>query len=267
MNILEEIVAHKRKEVAERKELYPTRLLEQSVFFETPTVSFKSYLQRDDLTGIIAEIKRRSPSQGTLHPSVDVEQLSIGYMQAGASALSVLTDEAYFGGSNKDLEVARKFNFCPILRKDFIIDEYQIIEARSIGADVILLIARSLSPEEIARLATFAKSIGLEVLLEVHDEDELKRSLHEKVDVVGVNNRNLDDFSVSIERSHTLAPHIPDEFVKISESGLSSAESIHALKQSGFRGFLIGTSFMKTSQPHRTCARLIQDVKRLAEEA
>src|SRR5690606_15427730 len=144
MNILDEIVAHKRKETDERKSLYPVRLLEQSIFFTTPCVSMRHYIRRPDKSGIIAEIKRKSPSKGIINAHVSVERVSIGYMQAGASAISVLTDQKYFGGSNDDLKTARKFNFCPILRKDFTIDEYQIIEAKSIGADVILLIAAAL---------------------------------------------------------------------------------------------------------------------------
>ena len=137
MNILEKIVEQKKKEMAERKSLYPVKLLEQSIFFASPTVSLKKYVQRKDLSGIIAELKRKSPSKGAINPYVSIERTSIGYMQAGASALSILTDKEFFGGSNEDLMVARKFNYCPILRKDFTIDEYQIVEAKSIGADAI----------------------------------------------------------------------------------------------------------------------------------
>src|SRR5262249_23227520 len=154
------IVEQKRKEVAERKSLYPVKLLEQSIFFASPAVSLKKYVQRKDLSGIIAEIKRKSPSKGPLNPHISVERTSIGYMQAGASALSVLTDKEFFGGSNEDLMVARKFNYCPILRKDFTIDEYQIIEAKSIGADAILLIAAIMEPQRVLALASFAHTLG-----------------------------------------------------------------------------------------------------------
>src|SRR5688500_15119050 len=147
MNILDQIIAHKRKEVSDRKSLYPVKLLEQSIFFSSPTVSLKKYVQRKDKTGIIAEFKRKSPSKGIINAHASVERTTIGYMQAGASALSVLTDKQFFGGSNEDLVVVRKFNFCPIIRKDFTIDEYQIVEAKSIGADAILLIAAVLDPE------------------------------------------------------------------------------------------------------------------------
>ncbi|MEM7299120.1 MAG: indole-3-glycerol phosphate synthase TrpC, partial [Bacteroidota bacterium] len=177
MNILEEIVANKRKEVNAQKELYPIKLLEKSTYFEGQPVSLKKYIRREDKSGIIAEIKRKSPSKGLINKHVSVERTSIGYMQAGASGLSVLTDNQYFGGTAEDLKVARSFNFCPILRKDFMIDEYQVLEAKSIGADVILLIASVLDKEEIEKLGGLAQSLGMEVLLEVHGEEELKSSI------------------------------------------------------------------------------------------
>ena len=220
MNILDEIVAHKKKEVAERRQLYPIPLLEKSIYFQTPVVSLRKYLQRKDKLGIIAEFKRKSPSKGAINPYAKVEGVSIGYMQSGASALSVLTDESYFGGKNADLTEARKFNFCPILRKDFVVDEYQLIEAKSIGADVVLLIAECLEKEQLHQLAKTAKQLGLEVLMEVHGIEQLAK-LSEDIDVVGVNNRNLKDFSVSIDTSLELAKAIPTEFVRISESGIS----------------------------------------------
>ncbi|MBC7921932.1 MAG: indole-3-glycerol phosphate synthase TrpC [Ferruginibacter sp.] len=262
MNILDEIIAHKRTEVAERKELYPTKLLETSVYFPTQPVSLKKYLLRSDKSGIIAEIKRKSPSKGDLNRYVSVERTSIGYMQAGASALSVLTDARFFGGKNEDLTTARKFNFCPILCKDFTVDEYQVIEAKSIGADAILLIAAVLEPEEINRLAQTARSLGLEVLLEVHDRQELARSLSPHVDLVGVNNRNLKDFSTSVETSAELAELIPAGFVKVSESGISGAQTIWRLRELGYRGFLIGETFLKHSRPEKACAALVEELRR-----
>lgn len=256
MNILEKIIAHKKNEVAERQSLYPAKLLERSIFFETPTVSLTKYLSRPDRQGIIAEFKRRSPSKGVINASAKVEQTTIGYMQAGASALSVLTDEHFFGGKNEDLTTARKFNFCPILRKDFAVSEYQIIEARSIGADAILLIAAVLTPQEVRQLSAFARSLGLEVLLEIHDSSELGH-LCETVDAVGVNNRNLADFSVEVQRSFELGAMIPDDFVKVSESGLSDPAAILELREAGFQGFLIGESFMKHSRPEEACKEFI----------
>lgn len=257
MNILEEIAAYKITEVADRKSTVPVKLLERSIYFETQPVSLKKYLQRPDLSGIIAEFKRKSPSLGMINPHASVEKTTIGYMQAGASALSVLTDQPYFGGKSEDLTIARKFNFCPILRKDFIVDEYQIVEAKSIGADVILLIAGILETLKLNQLAEFARSLGLEILLEVHDQEELERTLSDKVDVIGVNNRNLKDFTVSVNTSKELAALIPDSFIKVSESGIGKPETIRDLRQYGYQGFLMGEAFMKTSRPEKACADFI----------
>lgn len=263
MNILDKIIAHKVTEVAHNKEMYPAKLLEQSIHFETPCVSMREYIQREDKSGIIAEIKRRSPSKGDINPYVNVERTSIGYMQAGASALSILTDKDFFGGKNEDLTLARKFNFCPILRKDFIIDEYQIVEARSIGTDVILLIAAALEPKRLKELAAFAKSLGMEVLMEVHNKEELDTCINEHLDVVGVNNRDLKTFKVSLETSMELSRYIPNDFVKISESGISRPAAIVQLKHYGFEGFLIGEHFMANSRPEKACTRFIEQVKAL----
>ncbi|MCI4670590.1 MAG: indole-3-glycerol phosphate synthase TrpC [Bacteroidia bacterium] len=263
MNILDKIVLHKKEEVARQKSLFPTKLLEQSIFFETPCVSLKEYLKREDLSGIIAEIKRKSPSQGDINPYLSVEKISIGYMQAGASALSVLTDKEFFGGSNDDLKLARQMNYCPILRKEFIIDPYQIVEAKSIGADAILLIAAILEKDEVKELAQFAQSLGLEVLMEVHDKEELEKGLNEFVDCVGVNNRNLKDFTVDIGTSLDLASKIPAEFVKVAESGLRDPKEVQRLKSVGFRGFLMGQYFMEQPQPHKACQLFIEQLKEL----
>ncbi len=261
MNILDEIIAHKKKEVEERKSLYPVKLLEKSIYFPSPTVSLRKYIQRPDKSGVIAEIKRKSPSKGVLNKNVSIERTSIGYMQAGASALSILTDNKFFGGSNEDLTIARKFNFCPILRKDFTIDEYQIIEAKSIGADAILLIAAALEPKTAEKLATFAHSLGLEVLLEVHDEAELKQSEGVDADLVGVNNRSLKTFEVSIDVSKRLAPLIPSGKVKVSESGLSDPATVGELEKVGYEGFLIGETFMKQGRPEEAAMEFIRQLK------
>lgn len=266
MDTLSAIIAHKKKEVAERISLYPVSLLERSVFFGSPVVSFKKYLEREDKTGIIAEFKRRSPSKGDINKYASVERTSIGYMQAGASALSILTDTAFFGGKNEDLEEARKFNYCPILRKDFVVDEYQIIEAKSIGADVILLLANVLTPVQVKQFAKTAGSLGLEVLLEIRDTEELA-AINEYVTAVGVNNRNLRDFTVNIEQSFKLSALIPDEFIKVSESGINSAEIVHQLKAHGFSGFLIGEAFMKHSRPELACANFIKEINSFKNKA
>jgi len=263
MNILDKIVARKREEVAEKKGLYPVKLLEQSIFFPSPVVSLKKYVRRKDKSGIIAEFKRKSPSRGAINLFGSVERISIGYMQAGASALSILTDKEFFGGSAEDLMTARKFNYCPILRKDFVIDEYQIIEAKSIGADAILLIAAVLEPEKLKALAEFAHSFGLEVLLEVHSREELYPLLFSSVDLIGVNNRDLRTFEVSLDTSKRLSEFMPNEIVKITESGISSPESIVELRKYGYEGFLIGENFMKHGRPESEAREFIDTLNKI----
>jgi indole-3-glycerol phosphate synthase len=240
MNILDQIVAHKRVEVAERKALYPIPMLESSTLFQSPAISLKSSLLDKSKFGIIAEFKRKSPSKGIINSNASVELTTTGYVQAGASALSVLTDAKFFGGSNEDLMSARKNNSCPILRKEFIVDEYQIIEAKSIGADAILLIAAVVDPQTIQKYTRFAHSLGLEVLLEVHDKEEVRANVDSGVDLIGVNNRNLKTFEVNIDTSKQLALIIPDTFVKISESGIDNPAAIQELREVGYQGFLLG---------------------------
>ncbi|MBS9525131.1 indole-3-glycerol phosphate synthase TrpC [Litoribacter ruber] len=263
MNILDKIISHKIKEVEERKSLVPVKFLEQSIFFPNQVVSMKKYVCNPEKTGIIAEFKRKSPSKGIINDSAKVEATSIGYMQAGASGLSILTDTEFFGGKNDDLTMARKFNFCPILRKDFVIDEYQLVEAKAIGADCVLLIAAALEPNRLKSLAATAKSLGLEVLMEVHDAEELERSICDDLDLVGVNNRSLKTFEVSVENSLSLVDVIPDKFVKISESGISDPEVMLQLKKAGFDGFLIGENFMKASNPQEAAYQFMKQYRRL----
>ena len=263
MNILDKIVAQKKIEVANNKELYPTQLLEKSTFFNGKTVSLSQYIKREDKTGIIAEFKRRSPSKPSINLYANVEEVSISYMQAGASALSVLTDKTFFGGSSEDLTTARKFNFCPILRKDFIIDEYQVIEARSIGADAILLIAEILTKEEVKSLSNLAHSLGLEVLLELHSETQLDK-YNSDIKNIGVNNRDLDTFKTDIQFSKDLFDKLPSAVTKVSESGIHSAAVVNALKEVGYDGFLIGERFMVNANPGEACKSFIQDIKSIA---
>jgi indole-3-glycerol phosphate synthase len=257
-NILEQILKSKTAEIAERRELYPIKLLEREPHFAAPTVSLKRYLMRDDLVGIIAEIKRRSPSKGVINEHISVEDLSIGYMQAGASALSVLTDTHFFGGSNSDLKTARRCNFAPILRKDFIIDEYQVVEAKAIGADAILLIAAALSSERCNQLSAFARSLGLEVLLEVHSAREIETHCSQDTEIIGVNNRDLKSFNISLESSKTLIKAIPNYAVAVAESGIDSPDTVRELKGLGYRGFLIGEAFMREARPADACRRFIE---------
>ncbi|MEQ8472280.1 MAG: indole-3-glycerol phosphate synthase TrpC [Marinoscillum sp.] len=263
MNILDQIIADKKEEVAQRKSLYPVKLLEQSTYFDGTPVSLKKYIRREDKVGIIAEFKRKSPSKGSINSSAQVERTTIGYMQAGASGLSVLTDTKYFGGKNDDLTTARSFNFCPILRKDFVVDEYQIIEAKSIGADVILLIAAALTPEEIKSLGAFAQSFGMEVLLEVHNKMELESTINEHVDLLGVNNRDLTSFNTDIQISKDLAELIPNDFVKVSESGISDPGVVVDLMDYGYEGFLIGEYFMQKGSPEKACRDFVKQVRSL----
>jgi indole-3-glycerol phosphate synthase len=264
MNILERIIESKKAEVSRKKIEQPVYELENGNLFTRPTLSLKQFLNDPARTGIIAEFKRRSPSKGIINDKADVIEVTKAYAENGASCLSVLTDEYYFGGSNEDLIKAR-INEIPLLRKDFIIDEYQITEARSIGADVILLIAACLTPGEIKRLAAFAKSLKLEVLLELHTADELEH-ICEETEIIGINNRNLKTFEVDIERSLRMAERIPADKIKIAESGISSVENILLFKQHGFKGFLIGENFMKARNPTIAFADFVKQLKAKAHE-
>lgn len=257
-SVLDKIVAHKITEVAHAKTNKPVAQLEQSEFFGRQPHALKQFLLDTKRTGIIAEFKRQSPSKGVINDWSAVEDVTTGYNSAGASALSVLTDQLFFGGTSEDLIKARRVNEIPILRKDFMIDEYQIIEAKAIGADVILLIASILSPAQIKQFSSLAKSLGLSVLLEVHNLEELKRSIDHNLDAIGVNNRNLADFSVSVETSFQLAEYIPDEFVKVSESAISNIQVIKQLKEADFKGFLIGEKFMKDQNPGACMADFVR---------
>jgi indole-3-glycerol phosphate synthase len=261
MTILDTIANYKLSEVATNKELHPIQSLEKSVYFKRMPISFTEAVKDKSRHGIIAEFKRSSPSKGVINSTAKVEQTTLGYFKAGASVLSVLTDSKFFGGSNADLIKAREVNSCPILRKDFIVDEYQILEAKSIGADVILLIAAILTPKEIKALASFAKTLGLSILLEVHDKDELERSTNEYIDVVGVNNRNLKDFTVDLHKSFELSSLIPPDFLKISESAIGTAKTVHELKEAGYDGFLIGETFMKEKLPEEAMAAFVSEIK------
>ncbi|MFZ9074360.1 MAG: indole-3-glycerol phosphate synthase TrpC [Flavobacteriaceae bacterium] len=260
MTILDQIIADKIKEVAHRKSLFPTSYWEASPLFDRNTTSLANKLRNQNI-GILAEHKRRSPSKQNINSSLTVTDVAEGYEKAGASGMSVLTDGKYFGGSLEDLVQARSVTHFPLLRKEFIIHEYQLIEAKAHGADVILLIAAVLTTQEIKQLSTCAKSLGLEVLLEVHNEAELKKSLMPTLDLLGVNNRNLKTFEVSLETSKNLADKIPNDFVKVSESGISKVESIQELAHHGYQGFLIGEQFMKSENPGESAQVFIKQLE------
>jgi indole-3-glycerol phosphate synthase len=259
---LEKITKQKHLEVEDRKTLYPVKLLEKSVYFQTKPVSMKAYLRRPDKSGVIAEFKRKSPSKGWINQFANVADVTLGYMQAGASALSVLTDNNFFAGSFDDLKAARNENYCPILQKDFIVDEYQLIEAKSIGADTVLLIAAVLDKKQIKNLSDAAHKLGLETLVEIHSADELDK-IPAVTDVVGINNRNLHTFEVDIENSIKLLNQLSTDMVKIAESGISNADEGANLKRMGFDGLLIGEQFMATIDPALACKRFIKKMENI----
>ena len=248
MNILDQIIENKRKEVAQRKSVTTVSMLSASNLFNRNTISLVSRLLDSTSTGIIAEFKRRSPSKGIINNTATPLEVAVGYENAGAAGISILTDEQFFGGADTDLIKVRSTINIPILRKEFIIDDYQLYEAKSIGADVILLIAACLTPEEVISLSSTAQSLGLEVLLELHDEDELEH-ICDTVDMVGINNRSLKTFDVDIERSLKMAQQIPAGKLKIAESGIDDPTLIKLFRSNGYSGFLIGENFMKSSDP------------------
>ena len=257
MNILDKIVADKKQFVKKVKSTTSILELEKSSFFDRKILSFSESIKNK--SGIIAEFKRQSPSKGIINNTSKITDVTKDYENAGASCLSILTDNKYFGGKTEDIISVRNLIKIPILRKEFIIDFFQIAEAKAIGADAILLIASVLTENEVLNFSKYAKSLGLEILLEIHNESELNH-INQYIDCVGVNNRNLKDFSVSIENSIKLSDKIPDEFVKISESGISSIDAINELKKYGFQGFLIGENFMKTDNPGEACKKLISEL-------
>jgi indole-3-glycerol phosphate synthase len=261
MNILDKIIEAKKEEVARQKTLIDIEMLMKIPDFNRKCISLKANLLKKGSSGIIAEFKQKSPSKGEINISAKVDEVTKAYSEAGAAGLSVLTEPKFFGGSQANLIIARETNpKIPILRKDFMIDPYQLVEAKAYGADVILLIAACLEKEQAEMLAKTAKELGMEVLLEVHNAEELEK-VNDFVDIVGVNNRDLKTFTMDIETSVRLSKLIPDKFVKISESGLDSAKTIHYLREYGFKGFLIGETFMKTDNPGEACRMFIKELK------
>lgn len=258
MNILETIIGRKRIEVEKRKSSTKISELEAMPLFKREVLSLRASLLNPEKTGIIAEFKRKSPSKGYINQHSSVNEVIGDYVKFGASGVSVLTDEEFFGGSLSDFQQARNFDI-PILRKDFIIDEYQLIESKAFGADVILLIAACLSTNEVKQLAAFAKQLGLEVLLEIHHESELEH-ICDEIDIVGINNRNLKTFKVDIAHSIALSKKIPSHKIKISESGLHEVSTIHHLKGNGFSGFLMGEKFMKENNPGNAFAEFVKEL-------
>ncbi|MBK8501479.1 MAG: indole-3-glycerol phosphate synthase TrpC [Saprospiraceae bacterium] len=259
MNILEKIITTKRKEVAERKQQITINQLEQSPFYCRSVISMVESLRSKAPFAIIAEFKRRSPSKGDIFAGAEVEPIVKGYAKAGCAGISILTDETYFGGHLNDLMEARTYVQVPLLRKEFIIDEFQILEAKAAGADLILLIAEVLTEKEVLRLAEFSQGLGLEVLLEMHTESQIDK-INDYVNIVGINNRNLKTFEVDLEASIRLLHKLNGKYLRVSESGLSDPANVIKLADAGFDGFLVGENFMKSHRPGEACSAFIQDL-------
>ncbi len=261
MDVLEKIVAHKRVEVEKFKKVVPAYAIHSRVeaILGGKVPSMREAIV-ESTTGIIAEFKRKSPSKGWIKEEGRADVIPLSYQQNGAAAISILTDEEFFGGSDKFIVNARQSGVSiPVLYKNFIIDEYQLFQARLCGASAVLLIAAELSKEECRSLLHTAHELQLEVLLEMHSEQELEYADLEP-DLCGINNRNLGTFITSVDNSFRLASMLPKEAVKVSESGISNPATIRQLMQAGFKGFLIGECFMKQENPGEALAKFISEI-------
>ncbi|MFD0993253.1 indole-3-glycerol phosphate synthase TrpC [Tenacibaculum geojense] len=262
MTILEKIINFKKQEIAKIKSEIPVKKLVESPNFKRTPISLKASLTAQNSTGIIAEFKRQSPSKGIINDKVSVAEVTNGYLNANVAAQSILTDTSFFGGTMADLMEARTINqIKPILRKDFVIDGFQIVEAKAIGADVILLIAACLTPDQLKNYGQLANDLGLEVLYEVHNQEDLDKISDLDNKIIGINNRDLKTFKVDLEHSIALANQIPDSAIKVSESGISDPRIVTGLKEYGFQGFLIGENFMKTDNPGVSCQEFVNQIR------
>ena len=262
MTILDKIIAFKKTEIAKIKAEVHIKKLVESPNFGREVFSLKKSLLEVGSTGIIAEFKRQSPSKGIINDTATIADVTNGYLDANVAAQSILTDTSFFGGSMADLMEARVINQQkPILRKDFIVDGFQIVEAKAIGADVILLIAACLTSEELKNYGNLATDLGLEVLYEVHTQEDLDKINDLDNKIIGINNRNLNTFEVDLENSIKLSNKIPNSSLKISESGISDPKIIMGLKEYGFQGFLIGETFMKQENPGEACLEFISQIR------
>ena len=259
MDILDTIIAFKRKEVEAAKGIFPVAKLEASSFFKLKMPDFHKALTNPG-PAIIAEFKRKSPSKGIINTDASPVQVAQEYQEGGIAAISILTDNEFFGGSNNDLQSVAGFVKVPLLRKDFIIDDYQVIEAKSIGASAILLIASVLSKKEVARLSGLAFNLGIEVLFEIHDEKDLYK-MNNKIKILGVNNRNLKTFNVNFDNSSNLIGQLPANCIKVAESGFQTTDDVKRLFLSGYNAFLIGEKFMGTQNPGKTATDFVNDLK------
>lgn len=260
MSILDKIVARKKEWVNSQKQLVPLSAFEKSEMYQRSPLSLSSTISSGKGSGIIAEFKRKSPSKGNINITAEVVEVTQGYQLNGASAVSILTDVDFFGGSDQDLMAARQQLSIPILRKDFIIDEYQIHEAKAMGADLILLIAACLTPAEVYSFSQLANELGLEVLLELHDDEELAH-ICSTVQFVGINNRSLKTFDVDVQRSLRMAAAIPSQYIKVAESGIDDPAQVRLFKENGYQAFLIGENFMKKTDPGSALGEFINQIK------
>jgi indole-3-glycerol phosphate synthase len=259
MNILDKITAFKREEVRSQKMLLPVRQLENSRYFKQQMPSFYDAIASTG-PSVIGEFKRRSPSKGIINAEITVEEVVKGYEEAGIAAISVLTDLEFFGGNSQDLTRAASFIKIPLLRKDFIVDEYQVVESKSIGASAILLIAGILGKKEIKELSETATNLGMDVLFEIHDEKELDK-IAQGIRIIGINNRNLNTFEVRMDNSINILPHLPPDYIKVAESGFQTPDDVRNLYNQGFNAFLIGEKFMRSDNPGETSFRFMKDLK------
>ena len=261
-DILSQIADYKKLEVENSKKQTSIEELQQKPFFKRSCLSLKDFVANTEKNGIIAEFKRKSPSAGTINAKADLQQVTTGYAKAGVSGLSVLTDEPSFGGSLEDLLMARQYNQIPVLRKDFMLDEYQVYEAKAYGADAILLIAAMIDKNTCEKLAHLAHRLGLEVLLEVHNEEEISTHAGNYADLIGVNSRDLKSFSTDLSQAERLYELLPTDQVKIAESGINNPEDALKFKEMGFDGYLIGSRFMQSDQPEIACMEFSNELKK-----
>jgi indole-3-glycerol phosphate synthase len=259
MEILDIIIDFKRKELEAKKRFFPVLKLKDSVFFKQEMPSFYNALAKPG-PSIIGEFKRKSPSKGNININSEVEDVARGYEEAGIAAMSILTDMEFFGGEDQDLQNVAGFAKIPLLRKDFIVDEYQVIESKSIGASAILLIASVLSKKEVTTFTELALNLGMDVLFEIHDEKDIDKMNH-KLKIVGVNNRNLKTFEVNMDHSAELFYHLPEDCLKVAESGFHSRKDVKKLFDTGYDAFLIGENFMRSKYPGKAAAQFIADLK------
>ena len=259
MTILDEILNYKTKIIARDRALMSIDKLTTLPLFERKCLSLKEALE-NSASGIIAEFKRKSPSKGWIHPDAGAAVVCSAYESSGASGISVLTDEDFFGGTTQDLSLVREGVQLPLLRKDFILDEYQLYQSKALGADLILLIAAALTPARTRSLSAKARQLGLEVILEIHSLNELDH-INEHIDILGVNNRRLQSFETDLQLSFELAGYLPEQVLKISESGLSAPADVLALRQAGYKGFLMGEAFMKTADPGESLRHFLGDIE------